>query len=50
MESARLAINKAEQELFKRWEARVKAQESVTMKRKGLINELKSILDKEASI
>lgn len=50
MESARLAINKAEQELFKRWEARVKAQESVTMKRKGLINELKSVLDKEASI
>lgn len=49
LEAARLSINNAERELAKRWEARVTTQERVTLKRRDLVNELKSALDEESS-
>lgn len=48
LEFARLSVNKAERELFNRWEARVAAQERVTKKRKELIQELENALDRES--
>lgn len=48
LESARLSINEAEQNLWKQWEARVAAQEIVTKKRRKLIKELKEVIDAES--